>query len=219
MACWLAKGKREQALGRRATPTRRSPWTVEAAMRGAPGAVSLVLTFFFGWRRKQQSVRVWRRGGAASGGLSGGTKLQRWGKRGVSRLVRPSLGAWRGLGMEVRSTDTGWRGGSISGTRWACFRRSTAGAQHRGHNANDGRRTLVEVMMIFAGFRWGVENLGTTKGEAQVCVGSRGHIHLHRHERGTWLGDESSQLRNSAVLVEQTSCRLWRGRSARAGGD
>lgn len=63
----------------------------------------------------------------------------------------------------------------------------------------------MEVMMIFAGFRWGVENLGTTKGEAQVCVGSRGHIHLHRHERGTWLGDESSQLRNSAVLVEQTS--------------
>lgn len=45
----LAKGKRRtQALGRRATPTRRSPWTVEAAMRGAPGAVSSVLTFFWG---------------------------------------------------------------------------------------------------------------------------------------------------------------------------
>lgn len=117
------------------------------------------LDFFLGWRRKQQSVRIWRRGGGLASGASRGAPNFRDGGGGASRVLFDPL--W-GLGAALE-VDTG--GGSISGTRWVCFRRSAAGAQHRGHNANDGRRTLVEVMMIFVGFGWGVENWGTTKGE------------------------------------------------------
>lgn len=191
-------GSWELALGRRATPTRRSPWTVEAAMRGAPGAVSLSLDFFLGgtWRRKQQSVRFWRRGG---------------GRGAFSRLVRPSMGAWRGLG---RVLEFGYRGGgSISGadrsrgTRWACFRRSTAGAQHQGHNANDGRRTLMEVMMIFVGSSGGggLESWGG--------VGSRGHPPPRTRHRLPWW--------NRRVVVAQEGRRAGSGGvgRARAGGD
>lgn len=103
----LAKGKRRtQALGRRATPTRRSPWTVESAMRGAPGAVGFSLDFFLGWRRKQQSVRIWRRGGGAlASGASRGAPNFRDGGGGASRVLFDPL--W-GLGAAL---EVGYRGG------------------------------------------------------------------------------------------------------------
>lgn len=116
------------------------------------------LDFFWGWRRKQQSVRIWRRGGLASGASRGAPNF-RDGGGGASRVLFDPL--W-GLGAALE-VDTG--GGSISGTRWVCFRRSAAGAQHRGHNANDGRRTLVEVMMIFVGSGWGWRIGGRPKGK------------------------------------------------------
>lgn len=105
-------GSWELALGRRATPTRRSPWTVEAAMRGAPGAVSLSLDFFWGgaWQRKQQSVRFWRRGGrgvlASRSTLYGGL-ARTWEGAGV----RIQGGADRSRGR----IDLGERDGRASG--------------------------------------------------------------------------------------------------------
>lgn len=88
-------GSWELALGRRATPTRRSPWTVEAAMRGAPGAVSLSLDFFGGG------------GGVATKTAVGEILAERGEGRGVLASRFDPL--W-GLGADLggcRSSDTG----------------------------------------------------------------------------------------------------------------
>ncbi|KAK1829274.1 hypothetical protein QBC39DRAFT_136467 [Podospora conica] len=140
-------------------------------------------------------------GGEGVGGAPGACSLggePKMGEEGRLASCSTLCGLGLGAGLEVRSTG---EGGGFSGTRWACFRRSTS-AQHQGHNANDGRRTLEEVIVIFVWF-FGRGDLGDSQGRRsggwwfQGGIGM-GEVSTSTAGGGTWLGNESSQLQESS---------------------